>query len=71
MFALKSMCFTNSGSSTESHATHGNRERERKGGFGPKNERSMGGVLQYKPVFYHCWTQNCLEWREMITQFLC
>lgn len=25
-----------------------------KGGFVPKNERLMGGVLQYKPLFYHC-----------------
>lgn len=28
-------------------------DRETKGGFVPKNGRSMGGVLQYKPVFYH------------------
>lgn len=44
-------------------ATHGNREI--KGAFVPKKKRSMGGVLQQKPVFYHCWAQNCVEWKEL------
>lgn len=39
---------------TTEDATHGNRHRETKGGFVPKKERLMGGVLKYKPAFNYC-----------------
>lgn len=51
-------------------ATLGNIKRETKGGFVPKSERLVRGVLQYF-CFCYCWTENLsLKWREMMTQFL-